>query len=40
MLAKEYDYVAPIHSTEVTQEILRLRLTEDFKERISEDINP
>jgi succinylglutamate desuccinylase len=43
MLEKEYEYIRPTESImkyKVIRDVLNLRLTEDFKERVSEDINP
>lgn len=43
MLEKEYWYIRPTESItkyKVIRDVLNLRLTEDFKERVSEDINP
>lgn len=43
MLKKEYNYIAPTESItkyKVIRDVLNLRLKEDFKERVSEDVNP
>ena len=40
MIKREYGYDQPENPENVTIEVLKLRLREDFKERISDDINP
>ncbi len=40
MMEEEYWYIFPEDPKNTTIEILKIRLKEDFKERISEDINP
>lgn len=40
MMEEEYWYIFPEDPKNITIEILKIRLREDFKERTSEDVNP